>query len=111
MAIILIIYFFGQMIELVKGSGVYWTSVHEKLANEKAANGTQLALALTDIFFDQSTLAISNAKGGGTGGYKPLCDKTRTSIIGKYAYFFSGGSRGIHGFHGTPPLAGDVIFL
>lgn len=76
------------MIELVKGSGVYWTSVHEKLANEKAVNGTQLALALTDVFFDQSTLAKSNAKGGGTGRYKPLCEKTRTSIIGKYMHTY-----------------------
>lgn len=71
------------MKEIVEGTSVYWTSMHETLASGSSSNGTQLALALTNIFFDKSTLSESNVKGGGSGKYVALNKKVLDCITGK----------------------------
>ena len=70
------------MKEIILGSSVYWTDMHETLVKGAASNGTQLALALTNTFFDKSTLAGSNAKGGGSGKYVALNKKIVDCITG-----------------------------
>ena len=59
------------MIEVVKGTGVYWGTAHQQLVNN-AATPTKLTSAMVDVFFDKKTLSESNAKGGGGGKYTPL---------------------------------------
>ena len=66
--------------ELFPGSSIYWTPGHEQIALRKSSTPTQLTAALIEAFFDASTLAISNAKGGGSGMYKAL-DSTITDAI------------------------------
>ena len=70
------------MIEIIPSSKVYWTEVHKQLVLSKTSSASQLANACVDVFFDKNILSVSNAKGGGTGKYKPLNEDILNGIRG-----------------------------
>ena len=71
------------MKELFSGSSVFWSASNEQIVLRKSSTATQLTAALIETFFDASTLAISNAKGGGSGMYKALDSTITDAIKGK----------------------------
>ena len=75
--------FYLQMIELHPESGVFWYTGHKNAALSSTKTAGELTAFLMDTFFTKEILAISNLKGGGTKGYKPLNSVIISAMRGK----------------------------
>ena len=69
------------MIELIEGSGVYWSAANKQLAQSSTCTATGLTRFLVSTFFKNEVLKKSNAKGGG-GKYSPLNQTIVEAITG-----------------------------
>ena len=70
------------MIEIVKGSFVYWYPTQKQFVEAKSTNYSQLSANLLSVFFTKQILQVSNAKGGGSR-YTALNPQIIKALISK----------------------------